>query len=338
MDSVLANSGYISTRRSRQQSLQQSYINQAVLREVINKHPMCILFQNDVRLRSGKLAQPVTADMGVLWLMQTYLTSLQSSGKNVHLVPVCINYERVFEVRNLAIEMVSGKVPRLSFMKLLNMLSSEKEGKLGRAFVNYGRVINLREYLKNISIPQINQQNIDDSALRISEKLYKEQQHMTAANLSHLVSCVLLQEQAKSVTVSSVLASCNKLFKFLKKRNVNSTMTLSATKDSIINIIKRLGFKLQKLAVQPKGKNDEMEVVLSAREDQKTLLSLSYYSNMLVMQFIMDCCICYILTPLFAQGKSIKVADLIEKVKIVYSVLRYEFIEKLKQRPVEISV
>lgn len=35
---------------------------------------------------------------------------------------------------------------------------------------------------------------------------------------------------------------------------------------------------------------------------------------------------------------TIKVADLIEKVKIVYSVLRYEFIEKLKQRPVEISV
>ena len=85
--------------------------------------------------------------------MQAYLTSLQKSGKNVTLIPVCINYERVFEVRNLAIEMVSGKVPRLSFMKLLNMLSSETEGKLGRVFVDYGRPINLREYLKNIDIP-----------------------------------------------------------------------------------------------------------------------------------------------------------------------------------------
>jgi len=123
---------------------------------------------------------------------------------------------------------------------------------------------------------------------------------MTSANLSYLVSCVLLQEQAKSVTVSSVLSSCNKLFSYLKKRNVNSTMTLPATTESITNIIKRLDFKLQKLAVQPKGKSDEKEVILSAREDQKTLLSLSYYSNMLVMQFIMDCCICYILTPIFA--------------------------------------
>ena len=52
----------------------------------------------------------------------------------------------------------------------------------------------------------------------------------------------------------------------------------------------------------------------------------------------MDCCICYILTPIFASSKSIEVSALIEKVKVVYSVLRYEFIEKLKQKPVEISV
>jgi len=84
---------------------------------------MSILFQNDLRLRSGKLNHPAEADLGILWLMQVYLTSLQQSGKTVNIVPVNINYERVFEVRNLAIEMVSGKVPRLSMMKLLNMLN-----------------------------------------------------------------------------------------------------------------------------------------------------------------------------------------------------------------------
>lgn len=51
---------------------------------------------------------------------------MQKDGKTVHLVPVSINYERVFEVRNLATEMVSGKVPRLSLMQLLQMLGSEK--------------------------------------------------------------------------------------------------------------------------------------------------------------------------------------------------------------------
>lgn len=40
--------------------------------------------------------------------MQAYATSMQSEGKNVKLVPVSINYERIFELRNLATEMVSG--------------------------------------------------------------------------------------------------------------------------------------------------------------------------------------------------------------------------------------
>jgi glycerol-3-phosphate O-acyltransferase len=155
---------------------------------------MCILFQNDIRLRSGKLSQPTETDVGVLWMLQTYFTNMQQDGKTVHVVPVSINYERVFEVRNIAIEMVSGKVPRLSFLQLMNMLQVETKGKLGRCFVNYGRVINLREYLKNISLPQITHENLEDASLRVSEKLYKEQQHMTAANLSQVVSCILLLE------------------------------------------------------------------------------------------------------------------------------------------------
>lgn len=51
---------------------------------------------------------------------------MQKEGKTVHLIPVAINYERVFEVRNLATEMVSGKVPRLSLYSLLNMIGSEQ--------------------------------------------------------------------------------------------------------------------------------------------------------------------------------------------------------------------
>lgn len=73
--------------------------------------------------------------------------------------------------------MVSGKVPRLGLLALLNMLGSEKEGKLGRVFINFGNKVNVQEYLKNINLPVISYENIDEAALRLSEKLYKEQQH-----------------------------------------------------------------------------------------------------------------------------------------------------------------
>jgi hypothetical protein len=59
-------------------------------------------------------------------------------------------------------------------------------------------------------------------------------------------------------------------------------MTLDPTLFSVTKVIKKLGFKIRKLAIQPKGRNAEMEVVLEAKDDQKIELGLSYYSNALM--------------------------------------------------------
>lgn len=56
------------------------------------------------------------------------------------------------------------------------------------------------------------------------------------------------------------------------------------------------------------------------------------------MSFIMDFCICYILHRKFTQTKSIHIDQLTEEVQEVYTVLRFEFIEKLKQRPLPESI
>jgi hypothetical protein len=42
-----------------------------------------------------------------------------------------------------------------------------------------------------------------------------------------------------------------------------------------------------------------MEVILDPKEDQKTILGLSYYSNALMQQLIMDCCVGYLLRKHF---------------------------------------
>ena len=168
---------------------------------------------------------------------------MQKEGKTVHLIPVAINYERVFEVRNLATEMVSGKVPRLSLYSLLNMIGSEKQGKLGRVFVNFGRSINLQQYLININMPLINSENIDEASLRLSEKLYKEQQHSNLANLSQIVAVLLLQETGKQIELRKLLSNCIKVYRYLKQRKVSSVMTLDPTIFSVTKVVKKLGFK-----------------------------------------------------------------------------------------------
>jgi glycerol-3-phosphate O-acyltransferase len=50
---------------------------------------------------------------------------MQGAGKTVHLVPVTINYERVFEINNLATEMVSGIQAKVGLRKISSMLMNE---------------------------------------------------------------------------------------------------------------------------------------------------------------------------------------------------------------------
>jgi len=107
IDTLLKGSGYIMARRSRDQSIQESYLTQALVREILNTDKLLVMFQNDERMKSGRFTQPTVGDISVEWLMQAYYTTLQRENKNIHLIPVSINSDRMFEIRNLASEIVS---------------------------------------------------------------------------------------------------------------------------------------------------------------------------------------------------------------------------------------
>lgn len=55
------------------------------------------------------------------------------------------------------------------------MINSKTDGILGRAFVNFGNSINLREYLIQNGVPSVSYENIDEISLKLSEKLYEMQ-------------------------------------------------------------------------------------------------------------------------------------------------------------------
>ena len=138
IEKILKNVGYIKTKRSRDQSLQWSYTNQAVIREILNKHRLLMMFQNDVRIRSGKLNHPTVADISVQWLLQAYLSSMQKEGKNVYIFPISVCYERLFEIRNIADAMVSGEQKNFGIIELFKKINVHKGHKLGRCYVKFG--------------------------------------------------------------------------------------------------------------------------------------------------------------------------------------------------------
>jgi len=104
--------------------MQECYINQAVIREILSSEQLLVLFQNDERMRSGRFTQPTVSDISIEWLVQAYLSSLQRDGKNLHIIPVAINYDRLFEIRNLATEIVSGDQRKIGMLDLRSMINS----------------------------------------------------------------------------------------------------------------------------------------------------------------------------------------------------------------------
>jgi len=63
---------------------------------------MVILFQNDMRMKTGKLNQPILPDVSIEWLLQTYLMNLQADGETVHLIPISITKDRIIDMSNLS--------------------------------------------------------------------------------------------------------------------------------------------------------------------------------------------------------------------------------------------
>lgn len=82
-----------------------------------------MMYTNDFRLRSGKFSKPILPDISVFWLLQAYITSMQAEGKTVHMIPLVISYERLFDIRHLATEMVSDVKKQFSVTEMLNLIS-----------------------------------------------------------------------------------------------------------------------------------------------------------------------------------------------------------------------
>jgi glycerol-3-phosphate O-acyltransferase len=85
-----------------------------------------------------------------------------------------INYDRVFEMGNLALEMVSGEIPSESTFGLLKRINEKGGGRLGRASVIFGTPINIKEWVKAEVGGPLCAENIDEAGLHLSERLLQK--------------------------------------------------------------------------------------------------------------------------------------------------------------------
>lgn len=90
--------------------------------------------------------------------MQAYMSSLDKDGKNIHLIPVAINYDRLFEIRNLANEIVSGETGKFSMLTVRRMLAEQggDDGAVGKVYLTFGKSVSLSDYLAKNELAPVN--------------------------------------------------------------------------------------------------------------------------------------------------------------------------------------
>ena len=82
------------------------------------------------------------SDMSVRWLLEAFL-NLNKNGKKLYIVPIVINYERIYEQENLSIEMISGQKKEYNFITALHKMITARQDSLGRVYVKYLNPIDL---------------------------------------------------------------------------------------------------------------------------------------------------------------------------------------------------
>jgi len=145
-------------------------------------------------MRSGRFNQPTVSDISIEWLMQVYLSTFRIEGKNIHLIPVAINYDRLFEMRNLANEIVSGQTDDLfSMLTVTRMLREQSNQAVGKVYMTFGEAISLKDYLKENRFEPLNQANFDAAALHLTSHLVLQHEYACPITLNMIVASLLLQ-------------------------------------------------------------------------------------------------------------------------------------------------
>jgi hypothetical protein len=92
-------------------------------------------------------------------------------------------------------------------------------------------------------------------------------------------------------------------------------MTIEPQLFALTKIVQRLGFTIKKIEQQPVGRHNEMEIYMDKKNDWKTVLGLTYYSNQMLQLILMDSCVGFFLSKHFDSLGTVNVPLPLEKVK-----------------------
>ena len=105
-------------------------------------------------------------------------------------------------------------------------------------------------------------------------------------------------------------------------------MQLPPRRENVLDTIKKLGFEVTEIVEKRKSRVKKFEINMDAKRDQKILLGLSYYSNNLLQNLVMDACIGKMLVRHMIVGglQELRIAQIVQQSELIASILRNEYL------------
>ncbi|WP_409440194.1 glycerol-3-phosphate 1-O-acyltransferase PlsB [Psychromonas sp. GE-S-Ul-11] len=239
-------------------------------------------FTEGGRSRTGRLLPP---KIGLLTMSVD--TFLAQTNRNVVLVPIYIGYDHIMEVSTYMKELSGKQKKQENLWQVLGII--KKLGNFGRAFVNFGEPISLKNYFDQ-QTPQwrenrLAKEDIIEHVNHIAGQVMQGINQATAVNALPLCAAILLastHHQLSKQRLLNLIALHQQLFGLSLK---NTLMTYPTQAPEIVY--------QQALAI---NKFSELDNVISANSRQSA--QLTYYRNTIVHLFALPALLSFCLIQL----------------------------------------
>ena len=200
--------------------------------------------------------------------------------KDLLIVPVTINYDKIFEGSQFPYELLGEEPPKDSFVRTLGTLFN-RNVKLGRVVVKFCEPISLRESIINMfgenivgNKGELNVQYQRKIQENIQDKLYYSLSKNSVIMLTSVVSAVILENKSQNINEDVLLKRCVWIYKELLSRGIE----VSPNTEPKLTNIKTALHQLQPFIETQRG---NYELYVKSYTNYKNIMMLSYYRNSL---------------------------------------------------------
>lgn len=240
-------------------------------------------FVEGTRSRYGKTMAP---KFGIISIIMDAL--LDNKLPDVHIVPVTLNYDRVFEGETFPYELLGEQKVKESLTRMIKGLNTLSMN-FGKIYVEISKPFSLKQYIENTNNIQfqgkLDPYNNHADRFPLAKILGYEMVYQINENLivmpSALIASVILAHR-KGLNEENLHAKVEWLVDQLQLRKIK----IGAIEGRYSHISTKSSLAL--LENQIHQKKDIFHIHVAAKEDYKNILMLSYYRNTLIHAFWLE--------------------------------------------------